>query len=67
MKDVALVVDEYKNEIFFGETVIECQRYCDKHNITGENGEYIAIGTFDEESRYFEIEDYAEIENGRLW
>jgi hypothetical protein len=67
MKDVALVVDEYKNEIFFGETVRECQIYCDEHNITGENGEYIAIGIFDEERRCFEIEDYAEIENGRLW
>lgn len=64
MREVALVKDADGNEIFFGETIGECQRYCDEHNITGENGEYIAIGTFDEESGYFEAEDYTEIENG---
>lgn len=29
MREVALVVDEYGNEIFFGETIGECRRYCD--------------------------------------
>ena len=28
MREVALVVDEYGNEIFFGETIGECRRYC---------------------------------------
>ena len=50
MREVALVVDEYGNEIFFGETIGECRRYCDEHHITGENGEYIAVGDFDDET-----------------
>ncbi len=58
MREVAIVVDEYNNEIFFGETVGECQNYCDTHNITGEHGEYIGIGDFYENTRYFELEDY---------
>jgi DNA-binding MarR family transcriptional regulator len=33
------------------------------NNITGENGEYITTGTFDEESGYFEAEEYNEINN----
>ena len=45
MREVALVVDEYGNEIFFGETIGECRRYCDEHHITGENGEYITSYT----------------------
>lgn len=61
MKEVALVVDEYGNEIFFSETVRECREYCSNNNITGSNGEYIAIGDFDEETRYFNIKDYEEI------
>lgn len=58
MREVAIVFDEYNNEIFFGETVGECHNYCDTHNITGEHGEYIGIGVFYENSRYFELEDY---------
>lgn len=46
MREVAIVFDEYNNEIFFGETVGECHNYCDTHNITGEHGEYIGIGVF---------------------
>ena len=52
------VVDEYGNEIFFGETIGECRRYCDEHHITGENGEYIAVGDFDDETASFEMFDY---------
>ena len=58
MREVALVVDEYGNEIFFGETIGECRRYCDEHHITGENGEYIAVGDFDDETASFEMFDY---------
>lgn len=61
MREVAIVMDEYNNEIFFGETVRECREYCSNNNITGNNGEYIAIGSFNEETRYFDIEDYEEI------
>lgn len=61
MREVAMVVDEYKNEIFFGETVGDCREYCSNNNITGSNGEYIAIGTFNEATRYFDIKDYEEI------
>lgn len=57
MREVAIVFDEYDNEIFFGETVDECHNYCDTHDITGEHGEYIGIGTFYDNTRYFEIED----------
>jgi hypothetical protein len=66
MKEAVLVKNADGEEIFFGETVGECQIYCIEHDITGENGEYIAIGTFDEESRCFEVEDYEEINNGRF-
>ena len=34
MREVAIVFDEYNNEIFFGETVGECHNYCVTHNIT---------------------------------
>ena len=61
MRDVVLVRDADGNELFFGETVGECREYCTKNNITGCNGEYIALGIFDEATRYFEIEDYEEI------
>ena len=60
-REVAIVKDECGNEMFFGETVGECREYCSSNNITGSNGEYIAIGTFDEDTRYFDIEDYEEI------
>lgn len=61
MREVALVRDADGNEMFFGETIGECRRYCSSNNITGSNGEYIAIGSFDEATRYFDIEDYEEI------
>lgn len=58
MREVAIVFDEYNNEIFFGETVGKCHNYCDTHNITGEHGEYIAVGDFDDETASFEMFDY---------
>ena len=61
MRDVAIVRDSNNNEIFFGETISECKQYCKTNNITGRNGEYIALGMFNEETKYFEIEDYTEI------
>lgn len=61
MRDVAIVRDSNNNEIFFGETIEECKQYCRTNNITGRNGEYIALGTFNETTKYFEIEDYTEI------
>ena len=68
MREVALVVDEYGNEIFFGETIGECRRYCDEHHITGENGEYIAVGDFDDETASFEMFDYlCEIYHANGW
>ena len=60
-REVVLVVTEYKEEMYFGETVDECRAWCKQNNVTGSNGEYIAIGTFDEETRCFDIEDYTEI------
>ena len=47
MRDVALVRDADGNELFFGETVGECREYCTENSITGSNGEYIGVGTFD--------------------
>ena len=61
MREAVLVRDADGNEIFFGETVGECREYCTKNGITGSNGEYIALGTFDEATGYFDIEDYEEI------
>lgn len=61
-KEAAMVCDEYGNEIFFGETIGECQEYCKMHGITGEYGEYIGIGCFFAKDRYFELEDVQEIE-----
>ena len=61
MKEAVLVRDADGNELFFGETVGECREYCTKNGITGSNGEYIALGTFDEATGYFDIEDYEEI------
>ena len=61
MKEVALIRDADGNELFFGETVGECREYCTTNSITGANGEYIALGTFDEATGYFDIEDYEEI------
>ncbi|MBR6102648.1 MAG: hypothetical protein IKP95_09480 [Ruminococcus sp.] len=66
-KYAALVKDENGNEMFFGETPGECQRWCKEHGVTGENGEYIAEGTFDTESRYFDVEDYADINTNWIW
>lgn len=61
-ENVALVVDEYGNEMFFGHTTGECQKWCFLHGVTGSNGEYIALGTFNTATRYFDLEDYAEID-----
>ena len=61
MKEAVSVRDADGNEIFFGESVGECRDYCTKNNITGINGEYIALGTFYEATGYFDIEDYEEI------
>lgn len=66
-KEVALVLDRDGNERYFGETEGECQRWCKENNIDGSNGEYIAFGLFDTESRYFEADDYAEINNLTVW
>lgn len=63
----AIVRDADNNEIYFGETPGECQSYCKDHNITGSNGEYIAEGEFDTESRYFEADDYSEIDPNWIW
>lgn len=60
-REAAMVVDADGNEIFFGETVGKCREYCENHNITGSNGEYIAIGNFYESDRYFDVFDYEEI------
>lgn len=60
-KEAVIVRDADGNELYFAETIGECLSWCAVYDITGKNGEYIAIGTFDEESRYFEAEDYAEI------
>ena len=61
VREVAIVRDVDNNDIYFGETVVECREYCQLNNITGGNGEYIAIGDFDESDRYFDIADYEEI------
>lgn len=56
-----MVRDTDNNEMYFGDTIGECREWCNENNITGKNGEYIAIGTFDENTRYFDITDYEEI------
>jgi len=61
MKDVAIVLDEYNNEMFFGETSGECRRWCKENGIDGTNGEYIALGKFYVDDRYFDLEDYETI------
>lgn len=63
----AIVRDADNNEIYFGKTPGECQSYCKEHNINGSNGEYIAEGDYDTESRYFEIDDYSEIDSNWIW
>lgn len=59
-----LVRDEDGNEIFFGKTVEECRKYCKEHDITGVNGEHIAVGMFDPKWRYFEPTRYIDIDLG---
>ena len=61
MREVAIVRDVNNNELFFADNAVECQKYCADNNITGDNGEYIAIGMFDETTKYFDITDYEEI------
>lgn len=61
MREVAIVRDTDGNEMFFGETIGECKEYCTENNITGSNGEYIAIGMFNEDNGYFQVEDYETI------
>ena len=61
MREVAIVRDADGNEIFFGETIGKCKEYCTENNITGSNGEYIAIGMFNEDNGYFQVEDYETI------
>ena len=58
----ALVRDEDGNEVYFGKTVEECQKYCKEHDITGTYGEHIVIGMFDPKRRYFEPTKYIDIE-----
>ena len=53
VKDVALVLDKDDNELFFGESIGECQVWCKEHTVTGYNGEYIVEGLFDEEQKSF--------------
>ena len=59
----AMVRDANGNEMFFAETVGECQKWCVENGITGEHDEYIAEGTFDEDNRSFEMEDMTDINN----
>ena len=61
MREVAIVRDADGNEMFFGETIGECKEYCTENNITGSSGEYIAIGMFNEDNGYFQVEDYETI------
>jgi len=59
----AVVYDKDGNEIYFGETCGECQKWCLNNGITGSNGEYIALGKYDVMRKYFDKEDYEEINN----
>ena len=61
MREVAIVRDADGNEMFFGEPIGECKEYCTENNITSINGEYIAIGMFNEDNGYFQVEDYETI------
>lgn len=61
MKEVAIVRNADNEEMYFAESVGQCKEWCKLNNITGNNGEYIAIGTYNEETRYFDLEDYMEI------
>ena len=60
-EEMVMVRDADGNEIYVGAHIGDCREWCKIHNITGANGEYIAHGTFDTETRYFECEDYEEI------
>lgn len=53
-----LVRDKDGNEIYFGKNIDERRKYCKEHDITGEDGEYIAVGTFDAKWRCFEPTGY---------
>lgn len=58
---VAIVRDADGNELFFGGAdVVSCKEYCRDHGITGENGEYIALGYFNTETRVFDLDDAIE-------
>lgn len=60
-KEMVMVKDADGEELYINNTIGMCVQWCEEHNITGENGEYIAIGMFDEVTRYFEVYDYATI------
>ena len=60
-EDMVMVRDADGNEMFVGNHSGDCREWCKNHNITGANGEYIAYGKFDPETKCFDIEDYEEI------
>lgn len=57
--EMAMIKDADGNEIFVVETIGKAKDYA-KENGIGANGEYIAIGYFDD-SNYFIVTDYEEI------
>lgn len=66
MKEMIIVRDNDGNEMFASDSRIACYEWCAENGIDGSNGEYIAFGTFDEETRYFDAYDYEEISGCQL-
>ena len=59
--DCVMVRDADGNEIALLETDGQAREFCRTNGITGANGEYIAYGVFDTETRSFEADDYSEL------
>ena len=62
LEEAVIVRDADGNELFFTDTIGKAQRWANDNGITGENGEYIGVGTFDPEKKEFNLEDTAEFE-----
>lgn len=57
-KDFYIVYTADKEYLYGADTFIECVAYCQEHDISGANGEYIAEGTLDTEYNDFEMREY---------
>ena len=62
VEEAVIVRDADGNELFFTDTIGKAQRWAAENGVTGENGEYIGIGTFNPDTKEFDLEDTAELD-----